>query len=331
MSILTIFELAETIFESKQMMQSNIQNPVRIGQVGRGVFLAHVLEMPCLALFLFLALVSIMPSEAMAQASFERTFSRWGSDSEFPEGTDQTLPKLGEYIFSDIDFVEGAATPAPQPASITVHIAEEHKELTPGEIVEVEIEVTYDPNQFHTPDSSFEDVVGVSLPRRDFNGRDVGNGFVFFCDVYEGIGFPGIDFSTRRNRNIGFSSNTSFNTIDEHTEWILDGGGVQTARGTVFLLYLGDHAQFDVSLTFGGGAYFATTTVFWDRTGNGRIPNQDFILGDVNDDGEVNFADIPAFIAVLQSGFYHPAADINGDCVVNFTDIPLFIALLIAQ
>ncbi len=56
-----------------------------------------------------------------------------------------------------------------------------------------------------------------------------------------------------------------------------------------------------------------------------------FLLGDVNQDGVINFSDIPSFITVLQSGVYLDEADINGDGIVDFSDIPFFIELLIAQ
>jgi hypothetical protein len=56
-----------------------------------------------------------------------------------------------------------------------------------------------------------------------------------------------------------------------------------------------------------------------------------FLLGDVNQDGVIDFADIPSFISVLQSSVFLDEADINGDGVVDFADIPFFIDLLIAQ
>jgi len=54
-------------------------------------------------------------------------------------------------------------------------------------------------------------------------------------------------------------------------------------------------------------------------------------LGDSNQDGVVDFSDIPAFISVLQSGIFLDEADINGDGVVDFADISFFVALLQAQ
>jgi len=56
-----------------------------------------------------------------------------------------------------------------------------------------------------------------------------------------------------------------------------------------------------------------------------------FVLGDSNQDGVVDFADIPFFISVLQSGDFLDEADINGDGVVDFDDISFFVALLQAQ
>ena len=55
-----------------------------------------------------------------------------------------------------------------------------------------------------------------------------------------------------------------------------------------------------------------------------------FLLGDVNQDGVVDFSDIPSFISILQDGGFLDEADINGDGVVDFADISFFIDLLIA-
>jgi len=66
------------------------------------------------------------------------------------------------------------------------------------------------------------------------------------------------------------------------------------------------------------------TTVFADPSGENS-------LGDVNQDGVVNFADIDPFINVLISGGFQEEADANQDGVVNFSDIPAFIAALIAN
>ena len=66
-----------------------------------------------------------------------------------------------------------------------------------------------------------------------------------------------------------------------------------------------------------------------NRGGYHRVfVSQIFILGDCNQDGAVTFADIPAFIAILQAGTFLDEADCNRDGFVNFSDIPVFIAIL---
>ena len=52
------------------------------------------------------------------------------------------------------------------------------------------------------------------------------------------------------------------------------------------------------------------------------------LLGDTDQDGVVNFLDIPPFIAILTAGTYLEEADCNEDGIVNFLDIPAFIAIL---
>ena len=55
------------------------------------------------------------------------------------------------------------------------------------------------------------------------------------------------------------------------------------------------------------------------------------LIGDADLNGVVEFADIPAFIAVLQSGVFLDEADINRDGVVTFSDIAPFIVVLSSQ
>ena len=52
------------------------------------------------------------------------------------------------------------------------------------------------------------------------------------------------------------------------------------------------------------------------------------ILGDINDDGQVNLLDVAPFVDLLANGEFLPAADINGDCVVNLLDVGPFVDLL---
>ena len=55
------------------------------------------------------------------------------------------------------------------------------------------------------------------------------------------------------------------------------------------------------------------------------------MLGDVNQDGAVNFLDISSFIGFLSSNVYLEEADIDQNGVVNFLDISPFISLLSGQ
>ena len=48
-------------------------------------------------------------------------------------------------------------------------------------------------------------------------------------------------------------------------------------------------------------------------------------------DGDVDFADIPPFIAVLQAGTFQAEADTDCSSFIDFDDIPAFIEILIAQ
>ena len=55
------------------------------------------------------------------------------------------------------------------------------------------------------------------------------------------------------------------------------------------------------------------------------------LLGDVNEDGSINFSDIAPFIDVLSNGEFQDEADIDENGTVDFMDISPFIGLLINQ
>ena len=59
-----------------------------------------------------------------------------------------------------------------------------------------------------------------------------------------------------------------------------------------------------------------------------RFNSAAFLLGDVNQDGAVNFLDIAPLIQVLTSSSFEPSADTDKDGQVNFLDIAGFIQLL---
>ena len=52
------------------------------------------------------------------------------------------------------------------------------------------------------------------------------------------------------------------------------------------------------------------------------------LLGDVNLDGSVTFADIPSFITAVQTDLFQAEADCNEDGEADFGDIPFFIGIL---
>ena len=63
----------------------------------------------------------------------------------------------------------------------------------------------------------------------------------------------------------------------------------------------------------------------------GVAPELEFLLGDVNQDGVVDFLDIQPFINLLSSQTFQDEADIDGNGVVNFLDIAPFIFVLSSQ
>ena len=82
-----------------------------------------------------------------------------------------------------------------------------------------------------------------------------------------------------------------------------------------------------------------TTTAVWttgDVNGDSVVDELDLaivqaelpLLGDLNRDDVVSFADIPLFIAVLNAGVFQVEADINQDDAVSFADLAPFISLL---
>lgn len=60
-----------------------------------------------------------------------------------------------------------------------------------------------------------------------------------------------------------------------------------------------------------------------------EVEDDPVLLGDCNQDGIVNFQDIPPFIDILIDGRFLEEADCNEDGTVSFQDIPVFIQILI--
>ena len=104
-----------------------------------------------------------------------------------------------------------------------------------------------------------------------------------------------------------------------------DTGGLQSqvtfqvTAGTCYEIRVGGYTP------TGGGAPGSEGEI----TLNGTFePDCQFALGDINEDGVVDFNDIEPFVDVVFGGGFLCQADINGDGVVDFNDIEPFVELL---
>lgn len=68
-------------------------------------------------------------------------------------------------------------------------------------------------------------------------------------------------------------------------------------------------------------------SVLTDDQKNPESPHE--LLGDVNQDGQVNLLDVHPFVDLLNSGGYQVEADINQDGVLNLLDVAPFVDLLV--
>ena len=134
--------------------------------------------------------------------------------------------------------------------------------------------------------------------------------------------------------NNGFSSSLDLSTLDGTNGFVLNGvnfddrsGNSVSAAGDVngdgiddliIGAYLGNRVLDQLSNASTGESY----VVF----GQAAVPSP--LIGDVNQDGEVNFLDIAPFISILSSDGFLEEADINEDGVVDFLDIGPFIDVL---
>ena len=91
----------------------------------------------------------------------------------------------------------------------------------------------------------------------------------------------------------------------------------------------GDANHVDIATLFQGDGYYLNTDPTVSNfvlTGVVAVP--EFILGDVNQDGVVDFLDINPFIGILSTASFLEEADCNQDGVVDFLDINPFIEIL---
>ena len=151
---------------------------------------------------------------------------------------------------------------------------------------------------------------------------NISGGNVFSVRVFAGgeVNFFGTEFFLD-NQPIDLTLNQPIVITDRNVTLsgtLQDGSPIETSLNTTFGGFFSANPD--------GAAAGATVTVT-------LVPDLPplVVLGDVDMNGVVDFADIPAFIAILQAGTFTAEADIDLDEQVTFADIPGFIAILSAQ
>ena len=134
-------------------------------------------------------------------------------------------------------------------------------------------------------------------------------------------------------RDTGFSASFELSTLNGTNGFVINGidvidqsGGSVSGAGDVN----GDGID-DLIIGATGGDPGGNFEAGESYVVFGRAAVPEFVLGDANQDGEVDFSDIPAFIGVLQAGSFLEEADVNRDGVVDFDDIGPFVDVLSAQ
>ena len=151
---------------------------------------------------------------------------------------------------------------------------------------------------------------------------NISGGNVFSVRVFSGgeVNFFGTEFFLD-NQPIDLTLNETFVITDRNVTLsgiLQDGSSIETSLNTTFGGFFSANPD--------GAATGARVTVT-------LVPDLPplVVLGDVDMNGAVEFADIPPFIEVLASGEFQAEADVNLDEQVTFADIPGFIAILSAQ
>ncbi|MCC5822356.1 MAG: hypothetical protein LAT64_06445 [Phycisphaerales bacterium] len=99
----------------------------------------------------------------------------------------------------------------------------------------------------------------------------------------------------------------------------ISAGGPAQGGGFSILAAIGQPATATMSVTSGPGTYTLSGGFLGSTTG-GDPP----CPADINGDGELNFFDVAAFVALFQA--QDPIADFNNDGLFNFFDFSAFIA-----
>ena len=177
-------------------------------------------------------------------------------------------------------------------------------------------------NSFRASDGSEVNIRGGSFGNRfsiddgsvvNISGGSVGDSVVFMANFGSVVNLLGSDFVLDGVLLDDLILGEAFTIPDRDVR--LSGS---LADGSTFSIDLNsEFIRFDpLRDTFDPGATLTVTLV------------SPVILGDVNQDGDVNILDISPFISILAAGDFQAEADTNEDGVVNFLDINSFIALL---
>lgn len=150
------------------------------------------------------------------------------------------------------------------------------------------------------------------------------------------VNIRGGTFGETRNNVFGFFANSGSEVNLFGSNFALDGVSLDdsltideaftiTDRGVLLTGEFDDGSPF--SLDLGTAAASFPGSIRADATLTVTLVSP-ILLGDVNQDGLVNFLDINPFISLLASNTFLPQADCNLDGAVNFLDIAPFIAIL---
>lgn len=196
----------------------------------------------------------------------------------------------------------------------------------------------------HSPDSGF------SLVAREGNPAPGTSAGVNFDDFADDFGI--IDVMAMNNLGqVAFRSDLTgaVNGSNDRGIWATDlSGNLKLVVRTGDLLDVNEDPEIEDLRTISGVSFvtgqrgrqsgfndsgqLAFVAFFTDGTRGVFVSDvvaiDDFIIGDVNGDGEIGFLDISPFISRLSSSSFQSEADVNQDGEVNFLDISPFIVLL---